>query len=78
VIVIEPWTGRNPKYPAGHKISRVDAMLIPHGHFDHVPMRFRWRRNFRRRWWRFIETCHWLESQSVKNTCAMNKGGRRR
>ena len=28
VVLIDPWTEDNPKYPAGHKISRLDAMLI--------------------------------------------------
>ena len=26
----------NPSYPQTHTFDRVDAMLISHGHFDHI------------------------------------------
>ena len=36
VFLMDPWTDGNPSYPAQHKISRVDAICITHGHFDHI------------------------------------------
>ena len=36
VLVLDPWIDGNPKYPKDHKFDRVDAMLISHGHFDHI------------------------------------------
>src|SRR5580700_9167217 len=36
VIVTDPWVEGNPMYPKGHQFDRIDAMLISHGHFDHI------------------------------------------
>ncbi|MCC7157560.1 MAG: MBL fold metallo-hydrolase, partial [Bryobacterales bacterium] len=35
-VVIDPWLEGNPSYPKGHSISRLDTMLLTHGHFDHI------------------------------------------
>ncbi len=56
VFVMDPWVEGNPAYPKNHKFDRIDALLISHGHFDHihdaVPLakRFslRWSRSSRR------------------------------
>ena len=32
VILLDPWIDGNPSYPKGHKITRLDTMLITHGH----------------------------------------------
>src|SRR5262245_14566315 len=36
VLLMDPWVQGNPSYPEGHKIEKVNAMCITHGHFDHV------------------------------------------
>ena len=75
VILVDPWTEGNPRYPAGHKFSRVDTILITHGHFDHIHDAVPLARKFSPQVVAIYETCHWLESKGVKNTCPMNKGG---
>jgi L-ascorbate metabolism protein UlaG (beta-lactamase superfamily) len=75
VILMDPWTEGNPKYPQGHTIDRVDTMCISHGHFDHIHDAVPLAQRFSPRVVGIYETCHWLESKGVKNTCPMNKGG---
>ena len=36
VFVMDPWVEGNPKFPKGHEFDRIDALLISHGHFDHI------------------------------------------
>src|SRR5215831_8417732 len=36
VLLLDPWTEGNPAYPPGHEIDEVKAILISHGHFDHI------------------------------------------
>jgi len=36
VILLDPWIDGNPSYPAGHPITRCDAILVSHAHGDHV------------------------------------------
>ncbi len=75
VIVLDPWTDGNPAYPASHRFDRVDAILISHGHFDHIHDAVPLAKKFNPKIVAIFETAHWLESKGVQNTSAMNKGG---
>jgi len=74
-ILMDPWTDGNPKYPAAHKIDRVDTICISHGHFDHVHDVLPLARRFKPEIAAIFETATWLESKGAQNTKAMNKGG---
>ena len=75
VFLMDPWTDGNPSYPAHHKIEKVDAILITHGHFDHIHDAVPLAKKFSPEVAAIYETCHWLESKGVENTRPMNKGG---
>ncbi|HXS98831.1 MAG TPA: metal-dependent hydrolase [Candidatus Limnocylindrales bacterium] len=74
-ILMDPWTDGNPKYPAAHKIDRVDTICISHGHFDHIHDVLPLARRFKPEIAAIFETATWLESKGAQNTKAMNKGG---
>ena len=75
VILMDPWVDGNPKFPTGHQFTRVDAILITHGHFDHIHDAVPLARKFSPPVVGIYEICQWLESKGVKNTQPMNKGG---
>ena len=66
---------REPAYPKGFEIQRVDTICISHGHFDHIHDAVPLAQRFSPEVVAIFETCHWLESKGVKNTRPMNKGG---
>jgi len=75
VLVLDPWIEGNPAYPAGHSFSRLDALLISHGHFDHIHDAVALAKQFSPQVVAIFETCLWLGSKGVQNLCGMNKGG---
>jgi L-ascorbate metabolism protein UlaG (beta-lactamase superfamily) len=75
VILLDPWIDGNPAYPKGHTLSRVDTVLISHGHFDHIHDAVSVANQFSPKMVAIFETGHWLESKGVQNVSPMNKGG---
>lgn len=76
VILIDPWVKNNPATPQNSKkLSRVDLMLITHGHGDHIGDAVEVGRAHDPKVVAIYETCMWLESKGVRNCLAMNKGG---
>jgi L-ascorbate metabolism protein UlaG (beta-lactamase superfamily) len=74
VYVLDPWTNGNPAYPKGHKFSRIDYIVISHGHYDHIHDAVPLAKKFDATCIGIFETCKWLEKQGAKNS-PMNKGG---
>ncbi|MHC4924854.1 MAG: metal-dependent hydrolase [Planctomycetota bacterium] len=75
-VVIDPWLEGNPACPERfHKLDDIHAILVTHGHFDHIadvvplakqhgcPVVCNW------------EIGQWLGSKGVENIVGMNKGG---
>jgi L-ascorbate metabolism protein UlaG (beta-lactamase superfamily) len=76
-LLIDPWVQGNPACPEKwKKLEGVDAMLVTHGHFDHIGDAVEIARtNEPKMVVGIFELCHWLAGKGVKHCAAMNKGG---
>lgn len=75
-FLIDPWVMQNPSCPEEHKsFDRIDAMLITHGHFDHIADAVALAKQHKPQIVAIFETTAWLEKKGVENLIGMNKGG---
>lgn len=77
VVLIDAWVDGNPACPeAAKKLERLDAMLLTHGHSDHVGDATALAKRHRpRAVVGTYELCLWLEAQGVENLSPMSVGG---
>ena len=75
-VLIDPWVMQNPACPDSLKDpGDLDAMLITHGHFDHIADAVELAKDKSPQVVSIPETSHWLGSKGVENLVEMNKGG---
>lgn len=76
VLVIDPWVQNNPACPNELKtFEQLDAMLITHGHFDHIGDAVTIYGDHQVSTVCMFETSVWLNGKGVEKAMGMNKGG---
>ncbi len=75
VVLFDPWLD-NPRAPAGAKeISRVDLILVSHGHSDHLGNTVEIAKRTNAKVLAIFEVYLYLQSCGVTTAQGMNKGG---
>ena len=76
VTLIDPFIESNPSCPpALKKLSRVDIILLTHGHADHMADLLPIAREHSPQVVAIYETAKWLEKKGIRNVHIMAKGG---
>ena len=75
-LLVDPYLANNPACPQDLKsVSRLDVMLLTHGHFDHFEDAPALARALQPKVVANFEICQFLEQEGVSGTLPMNKGG---
>ena len=76
VILIDPWITGNPSFPASKKnFSRVDLILVTHGHSDHTGDVVSLAQQHNAPVVAIYEIAQWFGSKGVAQVLPMGKGG---
>ncbi len=76
--LIDPWIEGNPSYPAQHAFTRVDAILVSHGHGDHFQAVEPLAKKYGATVISNYEIYLYLKARGVTTSAPMNKGGTQR
>jgi L-ascorbate metabolism protein UlaG (beta-lactamase superfamily) len=75
-VLFDPWLAGNPACPDGmKKPSKIDLILVSHGHFDHMEDVVNVARETAAPVVASFELCDWLGRKGIAQTSPMNKGG---
>jgi L-ascorbate metabolism protein UlaG (beta-lactamase superfamily) len=76
VVLIDPWVAGNPSFPAARKnFSRVDLILVTHGHGDHTGDVIPLAQQHNAPVAAIYEVALWFGSKGVAQVLPMGKGG---